>query len=217
MRTLRRSLLFLALAAPAALAQRGATALDRAASAWSRVQSARGTFEMTVTNSLLGSSAVSRAEFQQQRPNRVAIHFTDPRGDAIVADGKNIWIYQPSATPGQVLKRSVKEMGLTPVDLSQFLDKPRERFTVTDRAAERIGGRAVAVVVLIPRGGTTAPFSRATVWIDEQDATVRRLELQEGNGVSRRIEIMSLTPNAKVDAKAFSFSVPRGVKVIDRF
>ena len=42
--------------------------------------------------------------FVQERPNRVSITFTEPSGDRIVGDGKSLWVYLPSSTPGQVLK-----------------------------------------------------------------------------------------------------------------
>src|ERR687884_452344 len=67
-------------------------AIDRAAAAYAKVRTARATFEQTLTNPLTGSVLVSRGEFQQQRPNRLAVRFTDPAGDRIVADGKYVWL-----------------------------------------------------------------------------------------------------------------------------
>src|ERR671936_2185723 len=79
--------------------------LDRASKAWSRVKTARASFEQTVTNSLTGSTAKARGEFQQQRPGKLAIRFTEPAGDRIISDGRWVWIYLPSSAPGQVVKR----------------------------------------------------------------------------------------------------------------
>ena len=67
------------------------------------LQSARASFEQVVTNPLTGSKLQSRGEFEQARPDRFAFRFADPKGDVIVSDGKFVWVYLPSSTPGQRL------------------------------------------------------------------------------------------------------------------
>jgi len=106
--------------------------LDRAVAAWGKVKTARATFEQTVTNSLTGSSATAHGEYQQQRPNRVAIRFTDPSGDRIVSDGASVWVYLPSSAPGQVVKRSASDATALPLDITgEFLTDPRGRYDIT--------------------------------------------------------------------------------------
>jgi outer membrane lipoprotein carrier protein len=190
-----------------------ATAIDRAAAAYAKVRTARATFEQTLKNPLTGSVLVSRGEFLQQRPNRLAVRFTDPAGDRIVADGKYVWLYLPSTTPGQVIRTPVSQAaGVGTVDLTaRFLDAPRARYTIGDAGADTVGGRPARVVTLVPR--TAQPFVRATVWIDDADATVRQFEVVDQNGVTRRVRLTSLTLNGPVDGSAFAFKVPRGVKV----
>src|SRR5438876_7318791 len=58
--------------------------IDHAAAAWAKVKTARGSFEQTVSNAITGGSATARGEFAQERPNRLAIRFMEPAGDAIV-------------------------------------------------------------------------------------------------------------------------------------
>jgi hypothetical protein len=36
--------------------------------------------------------------------DRIAVRFTDPAGDRIVADGRSLWIYLPSTAPDQVIR-----------------------------------------------------------------------------------------------------------------
>src|SRR5690349_25163327 len=114
------------LAAPTLAAQSPEETLDRAVAAWAKVKTARASFEQTVTNSLTGSSANARGEYQQQRPNKLAIRFSEPSGDQIVADGSSVWIYLPSSTPGQVVKRSATDENALPVDVTgEFLSDPK--------------------------------------------------------------------------------------------
>jgi len=113
--------------APLAAQSTDAT-IDRAVAAWAKVKTVRGTFEQTVTNSLTGSSANSRGTYAQERPNRLAIRFEQPGTDAIIADGKVVWVYLPSSAPGQVIKRPATDRASVPIDLTgQFLGSPRTK------------------------------------------------------------------------------------------
>src|SRR5437588_6167358 len=99
--------------------------ITRAIAAWSRVKTLRATFEQTVTNPITGSSMSSKGELQQRKPNRLAINFSDPAGDRIVADGKHVWVFLQSATPGQVIRMSTTDVGAANTDLiGQFLSTP---------------------------------------------------------------------------------------------
>ena len=106
---IRLLLVMLATAASTLSGQSSDQVLDHAVKSWAKVKTARATFEQTVTNALTGSSATARGDFQQQRPHRLAIRFTDPAGDRIVADGASVWVYLPSSAPGQVVKRSASD------------------------------------------------------------------------------------------------------------
>jgi outer membrane lipoprotein carrier protein len=216
---MRRLIYSAAIAAAAALplsAQdvTGAT-IDRAVAAYAKVRTARATFEQTITNPLTGSTNVSRGEFQQERPGRLSVHFTDPKGDRIVADGKAVWLYLPSSAPGQVIKMPATAAGTGTVDLTaQFLDQPKTRYTITDAGAATVGGRPTRALLLVPR--SAQPFAKATVWVDDADGAVRQFEVTDGGGVTRRVRLTSLRLNAPVDRKAFRFSPPKGVKVYEQ-
>ena len=59
-------------------AQTPEATIDRAVKAYSKVKTARASFEQTLTNPLTGNTQVARGELQQRRPGRRAITFTDP-------------------------------------------------------------------------------------------------------------------------------------------
>jgi outer membrane lipoprotein carrier protein len=208
----------LLLASPAVVtAQSVDVAVDRAVAAWSPVKTARGSFEQIVTNSLTGGSATARGEFQQERPNRLAIRFTDPAGDMIVADGQAVWVYLPSSAPGQVVKQPATNHSTVPIDFTgEFLSAPRTKYDITDGGAQSVDGRATHVLKLVPKKGSASSFTRATVWVDDQDGIIRQFEVAETNGVTRRIRLTTLSLNTAVDRNAFKFTVPKGVKVVDR-
>src|SRR5918992_3973728 len=114
-------------------AQRAESAVDRAVSAYNRLTTVRAEFVQTLTNPVTGTRLTARGEFVRKRPNRIAITFTEPAGDRIVADGKTVWVYLPNTAPGQVVKLSPRNSDATRIDpASQFLIEPRSRFIMTD-------------------------------------------------------------------------------------
>jgi len=191
--------------------------LDRAVAAWAKVKNARATFEQTITNSLTGRTLKASGEYQEQRPGKLSVKFDDPANDRIVADGKQLWLYLPSSAPGQVIRTDLKEGGRGTVDLSaQFLTAPRSRYTITPGPAAQVGGHATHIFTLVPKDRNAFHFQSAMVWIDDADATVRQFELTENANVNRRVLMTSFKTNVPVDASAFVFKVPEGVRIVDR-
>ena len=153
MRQITTALLVACVAAPLGAQNVDAT-IDRAVAAWSKVKTVRGTFEQTVTNQITGSSATARGQYVQERPNRLSIRFSQPASDAIVADGKAVWIYLPSTSAGQVLKRPATDQAATPIDLTgQFLDSPRAKYDITAAGTKTVDGHSTRALKLSPKEG----------------------------------------------------------------
>jgi outer membrane lipoprotein carrier protein len=191
--------------------------LDRAVAAWAKVKTARATFEQTITNPLTGRTMTAVGEYQQERPGKLAVTFADPANDRIVADGKFVWLYLPSSAPDQVIKSAQGAGGTGTVDISaQFLTAPRSKYTVNPVGTLVVSGRATHGYNLIPKVAAGAQFKVASVWIDDDDATIRQFEVVEANGVQRRIRLTSFKTNVPVDASAFVFTPPKGVRVVEQ-
>jgi outer membrane lipoprotein carrier protein len=200
-------------AAPAA-AQSADGTLDRAVAAYSTVKTARIAFTQTIDNALTGATVTSRGELQQRRPSRFSVSFAEPAGDRIVSDGKYVWVYLPSTNPGQVIRAKLGADVGAPDFAAQFLEAPRKSYTVSGGSAATIDGSATHSVMLTPKS-KESPFSKVTLWVNDSDALLRRVETVDGSGVVRRITVTRFTRNAPVDANAFVFHVPAGVKVFD--
>jgi outer membrane lipoprotein carrier protein len=201
-------------AAPLA-AQSADSALDRAVAAYATVKTARISFTQTIDNSLTGTTATTQGELQQRRPSRFAVTFAEPSGDRIVSDGQWVWVYLPSTNPGQVIRAKLGADGAGAPDFAaQFLEAPRKSYTVSGGSVATIDGSATHAVVLTPKS-TSSPFSKVTLWVNDGDAFLRRVETVDGSGVVRRITVTKFARNTPVDANAFVFKVPAGVKVFD--
>ena len=191
--------------------------IDRAVAAWAKVKTARGAFEQTVSNPITNASVHATGTYMQERPNRLAIRFSSPATDAIVADGKALWVYLPTSAPGQVIKRAAADRASVPIDpTGQFLDAPKTKYDITAAGTKTIDGHAAHGLLLVAKPGGSAPVARATVWIDDDDSLIRDFESSDANGVTRHVHLTSLELNTTLDASAFTFTIPKGVKVIDQ-
>jgi outer membrane lipoprotein carrier protein len=204
-------------AAPATAQSSSNNLLDRAVAAWAKVKTARASFEQTIDNPLTGNTLRSSGEYQQQRPGKLSVRFNDPATDRIVADGKYVWLYLPSTTPGQVIRSRLGEGGTGTVDLSaQFLTSPRKRFDITALGAKTVSGRATHAYRLVPKAGQDAQFKSAVVYLDDRDASVRQFEVTEPSGLQRTVRLTSFRANVPVDASAFTFTPPAGTRIVNR-
>jgi outer membrane lipoprotein-sorting protein len=68
----------------------------------------------------------------------------------------------------------------------------------------------------VPKPGASSPFTKATVWVGDDDALIREFEVVEPSGVTRRVRLTSLETNVPIDRSTFTFVLPKGVKVVDQ-
>ena len=204
-----------ALTAGPATAQNAQNVVGRAARAYAALTSLRADFEQRIEDSLIGTFE-SRGVVAQAGQNRLAMRFSDPDGDAIIIDGKQVWVYTPSTAPGQVIRMPVPNGPIYGFNvLSWILDRPSERYRMRYLRTDRVAARSVDVVELVPLA-PEMPFSRAVVWIDREDALPRRLEITERRGGTRTITLSRIRVNETLPASTFRFDPPAGVRVVDQ-
>jgi len=192
-----------------------AAVLARARAEYATVRTARAVFTQEIKNPLTARTMQSRGTLLQRKPGKVAVTFADPAGDRIVSDGQWLWVYIPSTAPGQVIRMPAGDGGTGGVDLAAtVLEAPREGYTLSDAGARTVNGRPARGVSLVAKAGTAVPFPRATIWIDNADASVREVAITDDTGIARTITLVTWEKNVAVDAAAFTFSVPKGVKIV---
>ena len=216
---MRRMLLLLGLVAvaPAAARAQDANALvGRSSRVYRSLTSLTADFVQLIDNPMI-DSAESRGTLVQAGPDKLAMRFTDPPGEAVIIDGRSVWVYTPSTTPGQVIRMSVPSGG--PVYgynmLAWLLDRPAERYTASYLRADVVGGRSMDVVELVP-AVPDLPFEKAVLWLDRADGIPRRLEITEHSGATRTLTLSKVRVNRSVAESTFRFEVPSGVRVVDQ-
>lgn len=190
--------------------------LDRASRSYDSVRTLQADFVQIIDNPMIGGPDTTRGKLFQRRPNFFAMRFTEPSGDRVVADGRKLWLYTPSTTPGQVIRTAIPGAGTTgPNLIGQFVENPHARYTARYVRTDSIGGRAVDVITLVPRE-TDLPYTEATVWIDRRDYLMRKIEIVETSGQRRTISLRNLVVNRTVSAQEFRFVPPAGSRVVDQ-
>ena len=207
----------LALAAAAPLQAQDASAIiGRSSRVYRSLSSLRADFIQTIQNPMIDSSE-SRGSLMQAGEAKFAMRFSDPPGEAVVIDGKHVWVYTPSTVPGQALRLSVPSGG--PVYgynmLAWLLDRPAERYKASLLKTEEFNGRNMDVVELVP-AVPDLPFDRAVLWLDRQDALPRKLDITERSGSRRTLTLSKVQVNRSMPDRTFVFEVPAGVRVVDQ-
>jgi outer membrane lipoprotein-sorting protein len=205
------------LAVPSLAAGQDAQAIiGRAARVYRSLSSLKADFVQVIDNPMI-DSAESRGTLVQAGESKLAMRFTDPPGEAIVIDGQYVWVYTPSTVPDQVLRMKLPSGG--PVYgyniIAWLLDKPAERYDPKYLRQDKVGGRAVDVIELVP-AVPDLPFERAIVWLDQGDALPRRLEITERSGALRTLTLSKVQVNQRVPDSAFTFTVPSGARIVDQ-
>ncbi len=192
--------------------------LDHASQTYQTITTLSADFVQIVANPMIGGPDTTRGRLYQMRPSRFAMRFRVPKGDRIVADGRYLWLYTPSTTPGQVIRSRIPAYGTTgPNLIGQFVERPRERYTARYLRSDSVPGDSADVVVLKPKT-EDQPYSEAVLWVGRSDGLVRRLEITEtsGGGQRRTVILRNLAVNGGVPGREFTFSPPAGVRVVDQ-
>src|SRR5213595_676993 len=192
--------------------------LDRASATYQTITSLSAEFVQIITNPMIGTPDTTRGRLYQMRPSRFAMRFTAPKGDRIVADGRFLWLYTPSTTPGQVIRSRIPEYDTTgPNLIGQFVEQPHERYTAQYVRADSLpdGSGAADVIRLVPKGHDQ-PYSEATIWVGREDALVHRVDIVESAGQERTVILRNIRVNGGVPGRELTFSPPTGVRVVDQ-
>ena len=69
---------------------------------------------------------------------------------------------------------------------------------------------------MTPRTAGSVPFTKATLLLDEKEPRPVRVQVTDEQGVERTITMLTWQPNATLPKNAFTFTTPKGVKVITK-
>lgn len=186
--------------------------MERTAARYAGVKTLCADFEQDLEVPLLGEERRGRGRMCQARPDRFAMRFTDPPGDAVVVDGTWVWIYYPSLDSTQVIRLPMERRPGGFDFHREFLERPARRYTMSYLGEEKVDGRATHHIRLVPRAETS--YQTAEVWIEKESLLLRRVRIAEENGSVRTVTFTRVELDPAVPDAWFTFTPPAGAQVI---
>jgi outer membrane lipoprotein-sorting protein len=58
--------------------------------------------------------------------------------------------------------------------------------------------------------------TKAIVWLDQEKALPRRLEIHEESGATRTLSLSRIRVNEPLPSQTFAFKAPKGVRVVEQ-
>ena len=163
-------------------------------------------FTETTHAALLSRPLVAAGTVAVQRPDRVALHYTEPDERTIVIEGGRMTV----AWPARGI-RQTKDVGAAQRRVQQyFVDSSpgelRAHFAIDTR---RAAGDAGYVVSMIPkRKQIREGLARLELAIDPGTLLMRGMELHFPNGDRKVMTFTDVRPNAALDPDAFRLAAP---------
>jgi len=199
------SLLLLALLLP--FSAKAGSGLDRLDNFFEGLGSLRANFEQTVIDASAFLLQESGGVLIMQRPDKFLWDYQRPYQQAIIADGKKIYIYD--ADLEQVtIKVMKKSMGDTPMLLLSSGGALADSFVITETGEDS----GLEWLQLKPRA-QQSNFSMMRLAFDKN--TLRIMELVDSFDQTTRLRFSEVKRNPKIDSALFRFVAPPGVDVIE--
>ncbi len=161
-----------------------------------------GRFTQTVSDANGTVTETSSGQFAIQRPGRFRWDYQAPYEQIIVADGRELWVYEPDLD--QVTVRPIDaDTADAPGLLLAGATFPAKLFDIT---SEKDGW-----LRLTPKQKDSG---LGAVRLKLAGDSVQALQLDDGLGQTTRIELLDQQRNGALPAARFSFEPPPGVDVI---
>ena len=155
----------------------------------------------------LSGPRIYTGQFYMQRPSKFRWVIQTPDKQSLVADGKNLWVYDEELEQVTVQELN-KELGDTPaLLLSGEIKALNDAFFVKVGS----GTKDAQWFELTPRDPSSMI---ASVLLGFAQQTVKYMILTDGTGQKTRLTFNDVVLNKELPAHLFQFKVPEGVDVI---
>lgn len=186
------------------LAQAGAVE-DRVNRALTTLDNLTADFKQTVLDDHKKVVQQSSGTVSISRPGKFAWIYQHPYEQQIIADGKELWVYDVDLDQATV-KPMESGLATAPIMVLMNNQKVETQFDINE-----VGQRKYLYwVELIPK---QSDMEFSTVYIGLEDDVIKALELRDPFGQSTQIVFENLHKNMIFDAKTFKFEPPPGVDV----
>ena len=174
------------------------------------VRSLKADFVQTVESEDFRKSEKSSGKLMMSRPGHFRWDYNKPYLQQIIADGKQLWIFDIDLD--QVIVKSMKKaLGNTPAVLLSGTADLSDQFTINDYSAEKQSADASLDWVELRPKDEDAGFQFVRLGFNTD---LRQMVLLDAFGQQTRIQFSELQRNPAIDPKMFEFTPPPGVDVL---
>lgn len=178
---------------------------DRLNKALTTLDNLQAEFKQTVLDDKKSVVQQSMGQVSIQRPGRFSWIYKTPYEQQIIADGKELWVYDVDLA--QVTVKPI-EQGLATAPIMVLMKKQRveAEFDVNE-----VGQRKFLFwVELVPKK-SDMEYSR--IYLGLENDTIKAMELRDNFGQSTQIVFENLRKDVVFNPKTFQFDPPPGVDV----
>jgi outer membrane lipoprotein-sorting protein len=188
---------------------------------YSEVQTFTADFKINTVHNKKSSQMTGTCQFKS--PGKIRYDFTQPNGDAIVSDGKILWIYIQKI--GAVGKQDLEIQKTnnsgepifqqnTPTGLNRIFRKYHYKFNSINQPQKAEDGKEYFVLALEQRekiGG----FENMTLYIDNQDYLVKKAIGRDSRGKETTIQYSNIQLNVEIEDGVFKYKTTKDAKIVN--
>ena len=152
----------------------------------------------------------ARGRLSFKRPGKMLWSYDEPKGEWVLADGKNFYYYQPEQR--QVLKSPLKGAFRSDIPLSFLLGigNLKKDFKVTVKGREKEN----YVLDLAPRGGAEAE-DEILLGVDRQAYDILWARIRDAAGNTTAVYFSEIKKGVGLKDSLFSPKIPEGAEVVE--
>ena len=184
-------------------------ASDKLLTFFSETQTMRAEFVQTIQSKDKKIPDENRGVLTMQRPGKFVWDYQYPYQQQIIADGKQLWIYDVDLDQA-IVKPLDMVLGDTPAVLLSDTTSITERFKV-EQTPELKGDTGLDWLRLTPK---KSDIGFEQILLAFKGTDLQEMHLTDAFGQVTRLVFSNLEKNPKIDASLFNFVPPDGVDVI---
>ena len=165
-----------------------------------KTRSLQARFTQSVLDENQQQAAQAQGIVYIQRPGRLRWDYIEPQKQQIIADGRQVWLYDPELDQASTELQDQAFKG-TPAFLLSSTDPVEEHFEVIDIGSSQ----GFDWVELIPKD-QESQFVRILVAFSDNE--MQRLEMADKFGQVTRLQFYDIVRDPKLDPKLFKFDPP---------
>ena len=171
------------------------------------LRTAATSFQQVVTGPNGEPVQTARGTLELQAPDRFRWEYTAPNKQWVIADGKQIMVYEPDLK--QVTVRA--QDALAQDNPLGAISKPEllSRYYTIGALPDKHG---LAWLQLLPKNAESSPFDKA--WLGFDADGLRSMRLFDGLGQVSEFTFGDWRRNIAIDPKRFTFKAPKGVDIV---